>query len=66
MTTLQSGRATQLTPVSTPVVLIPVKNFGEDFSFGKVLKGDKHFARYKQILARATEEPFVLMVQAQA
>jgi transcriptional regulator with XRE-family HTH domain len=65
LTTLQSGRATQLTPVSTPVVLIPVKTFGEELAFGKIEKSNKLFARYKQLLARATEEPFVLMVQAE-
>ena len=66
LTTLQSGRATQLTPVSTPVVLIPAKTFGDDVVFGKVLQTHDIFPRYKQLLARATEEPFVLMVQALA
>ncbi len=66
LTTLQSGRATQLTPVSTPVVLIPVKSFGEEPAFGKIEKSNRLFPRYKKLLARATEEPFVLMVQAEA
>ena len=66
LTTLQSGRATQLTPVSTPIVLVPIKTFGEEVAFGKIDASAKLFPRYKKLLDRAIEEPFVLMVQAMA
>jgi len=63
LTTLQSGRATQLTPISTPVVLAPVKDFGADVEFGLIEGQTKLFTRYKTLLKRALEEPFVMMVQ---
>jgi transcriptional regulator with XRE-family HTH domain len=63
LTTLQSGRAAQLTPISTPVVLAPVKDFGADVEFGLIENPAKLFARYKALLKRALEEPFVMMVQ---
>ncbi len=63
LTTLQSGRATQLTPVSTAVVLIPVKTFGDDIAFGKIEKSSPLFERYHAVLRRAIEEPFVLLVK---
>jgi transcriptional regulator with XRE-family HTH domain len=63
LTTLHSGRATQLTPVSTPIVLIPVKTFGEDVEFGKVEKSSPLFEIYNAALKRAIEEPFVMLLK---
>lgn len=62
ITTLQSGRGTLLTPVSTPLVLVPVKNFENEIQFGKVTAGSPVFERYQALLKRAVEEPFVMMV----
>ena len=62
LTSLQSGRAGHLTPVCTPVVFVPVKDFGDDIEFGIIEKSFKSFARYQALLRRALEEPFVLMV----
>ncbi len=62
ITTLQSGRGTLLTPVSTPIVLVPIKTFGEAVAFGKIEHSAKLYGRYKKLLDRAIEEPFVLMV----
>jgi transcriptional regulator with XRE-family HTH domain len=36
LTTLQSGRGAQLTPVSMPIALIPTKNFDDPVSVGKI------------------------------
>jgi transcriptional regulator with XRE-family HTH domain len=63
ITTLQSGRGTQLTPVSTPLVLAPVKNFGEQVAFGKVDASSEIFGAYKKLLNRAIEEPFVMLIK---
>lgn len=63
LTTLQSGKATQLTPISTPVVLAPLKGFGVEAEFGVIDKESKCFERYTKLLKRTTEEPFVLMLQ---
>jgi transcriptional regulator with XRE-family HTH domain len=63
ITTLQSGRGTQLTPVSTPlVVLVPVKSFENEVQFGKIAQDSPVFARYNLLLKRAIEEPFVLLL----
>ena len=64
LTTLQLGRGTQLTPVSTPIVFVPVKGLGEDVFFGRVDPTMPQHAKYLKLLRRATEDPFVLMVQA--
>ena len=63
LTTLQSGRGTQLTPVSTPVVLVPVASFGDTVEFGKIEPTSALFPRYRALLSRALDEPFVLMVK---
>ncbi len=63
ITTLQSGRGTLLTPVSTPLVLVPVKAFGTDIQFGKVPKDAPIFARYRELLKRAIDEPFVMLIK---
>jgi transcriptional regulator with XRE-family HTH domain len=61
LTTLQSGRGTLLTPVATPVVFVPVKNVA-GAEFGKFDANAAAFARYHAMLKRATEEPFVLLL----
>jgi transcriptional regulator with XRE-family HTH domain len=63
ITTLQSGRGTQLTPVSTPLVLVPVKNFENEIQFGKIGAESPVFTRYKELLNRAVEEPFVMLIK---
>lgn len=63
ITTLQSGRGTQLTPVSTPIILVPVKTFGPAVAFGKIDQSAECYERYKKLLDRAIEEPFVLMLK---
>ena len=62
ITTLQSGRGTLLTPVSTPLVLVPVKTFENEIQFGKVAEGSPVFERYQALLKRAVDEPFVMMI----
>jgi transcriptional regulator with XRE-family HTH domain len=63
ITTLQSGRGTLLTPVSTPLVLVPVKNFQSDVQFGKITSDIPIFASYRELLKRAIEEPFVMLIK---
>jgi transcriptional regulator with XRE-family HTH domain len=62
ITTLQSGRGTLLTPVSTPLVLVPVKNFENEIQFGKMAAGSPVFERCQALLKRAVEEPFVMLI----
>jgi len=63
LTTLQLGKGTQLTPVSTPIVLMPVSSRAEA-TFGRIDAAMPAHAKYLALLKRATEDPFVLMVQA--
>jgi transcriptional regulator with XRE-family HTH domain len=63
LTTLQSGRGTLLTPVSTPIVLVPVKNFGSEAHFGKLAPDAPGYATYAALLKRAVDEPFVLLIK---
>lgn len=61
--TLQSGRASHLTPVATPVVLAPVKAFGADIEYGLIEPGFKSYDRYRKLLKRAVDEPFVALLK---
>jgi transcriptional regulator with XRE-family HTH domain len=63
LTTLQSGRGTILTPISTPIVLVPVKNLGSDLQFGKFMAEAPVYKTYSALLKRATEEPFVNLIK---
>src|SRR5262245_19817661 len=42
LTTLQSGRGTNLLPVSTPIIYVPMRTIGNDPVFGRIEKG--HYA----------------------
>jgi transcriptional regulator with XRE-family HTH domain len=63
ITTLQSGRGTMLTPVSTPLVLVPIKGFAGDVEFGKIDKSSACYERYRKYLRRAVDEPFVMLIK---
>ena len=62
LTTLQSGKGTHLLPVSTPLVLVPVKSFGGEPVFGRIERGHSHFARYRALIERAVDEPFAMLI----
>jgi transcriptional regulator with XRE-family HTH domain len=64
MTTLMSGRGSQLTPVSVPVVLIPPKALElGDARYGRIPPSDACHAVYRRYLRRTLEEPFALFLQ---
>lgn len=62
LTTLQSGRGMHLTPVATPIILVPSKTLGGTPAYGRVEKGHSFYAKYKAYVTRALEEPFALFV----
>lgn len=64
LTTLHLGRGTQLTPVATPIVFVPVQQLGTAVAFGRIDASMPAHARYLALLKRAIDDPFVLMVQA--
>ena len=61
ITTLQSGRGSQLMPVAAPIVLVPAKAFKE-VQFGRICAGDACHAPYRRYLKRTVEEPFALFL----
>jgi transcriptional regulator with XRE-family HTH domain len=61
ITTLQSGRGSQLIPVTAPIVLVPPKAFKE-VQFGRIADGDPCHAAYRKFLRRTVEEPFALFL----
>jgi transcriptional regulator with XRE-family HTH domain len=61
MTTLMSGRGSQLIPVTAPLVLIPPLALAQ-VQYGRISPGDPCYARYRQYLKRTIEEPFALFL----
>lgn len=72
LTTLQAGRGSQLTPVATPITLIPLSDPHErakagriaapDIAFGRIAAGHACHAAYSAFLRRAIDEPFALLL----
>jgi transcriptional regulator with XRE-family HTH domain len=62
ITTLLSGRASQLTPIAAPIALLPIKTIPHP-SVGRIGSGDANYALYRQHLRRTVEEPFALFMQ---
>jgi hypothetical protein len=61
LTTLQAGRGSQLTPVATPIVLVPIQMLG-DVQFGRIAAGHPCYEHYRRYLKRTIEEPFALFL----
>lgn len=61
LASLIAGRGAQLTPVATPIVLVPAARFKEP-AFGRVSPGDAMHGAYAEYLRRTVEEPFALFI----
>lgn len=61
LTTLQAGRGSQLTPIATAIVLIPIETL-TDVVFGRIGKSHPCYQRYSGYLRRTVEEPFALFL----
>jgi transcriptional regulator with XRE-family HTH domain len=57
LTTLRVGRGSQLTPVSAPVAMVPMKAL-KDVRFGQVRPDDRCYGQYRAYLKRTVEEQF--------
>ncbi len=62
LTTLQVGRGAQLTPVATPIVLIPIK-IAPSPEFGQIKSGRRCYPVYRGFLRRTVDEPFALFLR---
>lgn len=61
LATLQSGKGATLMPIAVPVVLAPVKSFGDDLRFGLMKPDDALYPAYEKLLRRCINEPFVIL-----
>jgi transcriptional regulator with XRE-family HTH domain len=59
ITTLLSGRGSQLTPIAAPIALLPAKNVQQP-TVGRIAPIDANYALYRDHLRRTTEESFAL------
>ncbi len=64
LTTLQVGRGAQLTPVATPIALIPVKSVARS-EFGRIPEGHDCYAHYRGLLSRTLNDSFALFLTGQ-
>jgi hypothetical protein len=65
LTTLQAGPGSQLTPVASPIVLVPMAAAGAA-EFGRVSPDHPCHARYRDILRRTVEESFARFLPVSA
>src|SRR5204862_6228003 len=61
MTTLQSGRGAELTPVSVPIAYVPVKP-QVPAEYGRIASDHACYARYRAYLKRTLAEQFALFL----
>lgn len=57
LTTLRAGQGSHLTPVSTPIALLPISAFTQP-SLGRILAADHHHEAYSAIMRRITGESY--------
>lgn len=58
ITTLQSGRGTQLTPVGAPIAYIPEARLGAAMPYGRITRGMPEFASCRSLLGHVGNEGF--------
>jgi hypothetical protein len=61
LTTLLSGRGSALTPIATPIALLPIANVAAP-SFGRIGASDANYAAYRSHLQKTMDEPFAVFV----
>ena len=59
ITTLLSGRGSQLTPIAAPIAFLPIENVPHP-SVGRIAPADPSHGLYKEHLRRTTEESYAL------
>ncbi len=64
LATLQVGRGSHLTPVATPIVLVPFNSLSNP-GFGLIKSGHECYVAYRGFLKRTVDEPFALFTTGQ-
>lgn len=62
LTTLQSGRGNQLTPVATSLAMVPLDPAGPAPSFGRIAPDHPHHAAYRRHVDKVAADAFALFV----
>lgn len=58
LTTLQSGRGSQLTPVAAPIALIPERRLAAPMPYGRLAAGSPAYAACRDVLKRVGDDGF--------
>ena len=58
LTTLQSGRGSQLTPVAAPIALIPERRLAAPMPYGRIARDTPAFAACRALLGRVGDDGF--------
>jgi transcriptional regulator with XRE-family HTH domain len=61
ISTLLAGRGSQLTPIASPIALLPIKSIDRP-TFGRISPEAENFSLYRERLRRAIEEPFAIFM----
>ena len=61
LSTLQAGKGAQLTPLVTPIALVPVGSVAR-VELGKIESGHAVYGQYRKLLEKAVEDGFALFV----
>jgi transcriptional regulator with XRE-family HTH domain len=61
ITTLLSGRGSQLTPIAAPIAFLPIANVPHP-SVGRIAPVDTNYVLYREHLRRTTEDSFALLL----
>jgi transcriptional regulator with XRE-family HTH domain len=61
ISTLLVGRGSQLTPIASPIALVPLANL-PDATVGRISPGAVNYAVYREHMRRTTEEQFALFM----
>ena len=61
ITTLLSGRGSQLTPIAAPIAFLPIGSVPHP-TVGRIAPADSNFVLYRQHLRRTTEDSFAVLL----
>jgi hypothetical protein len=61
ISTLLVGRGSQLTPIASPIALVPLANI-RDATVGRISPGAANYAVYREHMRRTTDEQFALFM----
>lgn len=61
LATLKVGRGSQLTPIASPIALVPMRSAAEP-AFGQIAPGHAAYTSYRSLLQRTIDDQFALLL----